>query len=83
MTNLGPRPSVTLFSLGGTIASIASGVAGSGVTPQLGASELISVVPAVELVAEIESVTFRRAPSGDLTFADIITLAFEIDKRLW
>lgn len=81
MNNVDDKPSVTVFSLGGTIASISSGVAGNGVTPQLGASELISAVPGIELVANVEAVSFRQVASSELTFEDLSALAFEIDKR--
>jgi L-asparaginase len=74
------RPSVKLFALGGTIASIASGASGSGVSPSLGASELVSAVPGLELIADVESVTFRQVPGGDLRFEDIIALAADIDN---
>ena len=80
MNKVDDQPSVTVFSLGGTIASISSGVVGDGVTPQLGASELISTVPGIGLVANVKAVSFRQVPSGELKFEDLSALAFEIDK---
>lgn len=74
------QPSVKLFALGGTIASITSGKSAGGVAPQLGASELVSAVEGLDLIAAVESVTFRQVPGGDLRFEDITALALEIDK---
>jgi L-asparaginase len=71
---------VAVFSLGGTIAS--TGQAGNGVTPRLGARELVDAVPQLRDVARIEAVAFRQVSSGDLTFADLVALAAEIDRRL-
>jgi L-asparaginase len=73
---------VTVFSLGGTIASTnaGSGAAG-GVAPRLGARNLVEVVPQLQEVAELETVTFRQTASGDLTLQDLIALAAEIADR--
>ncbi len=78
-----PRPQVTVFSLGGTIASTNSdggGTAG-GVTPRLGARELVEAVPQLLEVADLETVAFRQIASGDLTLQDLIDLAAEITQR--
>jgi len=72
-------PQVTVFSLGGTIAS--TNAVGGGVTPQLGARELVEAVPQLREVAELETVAFRQTASGDLTLPDLIALAAEITKR--
>jgi L-asparaginase len=76
------RPRVTVFSLGGTIASTnaGSGAAG-GVAPRLGARNLVEAVPQLQEVAELETVTFRQTASGDLTLQDLIALAAEIADR--
>ncbi len=75
-------PRVSVFSLGGTIASTRSPQGGSGgVIPQLGAAELIGAVPDLQKVAQLETVAFRQIPSGDLTFKDIALLAAEINRR--
>ncbi|HEV7211338.1 MAG TPA: asparaginase [Blastococcus sp.] len=71
---------MAVFSLGGTIAS--TGQAGGGVTPRLGADELVDAVPGLHDVAAIEAIAFRQVPSGDLTFADLVALAAEIERRL-
>jgi L-asparaginase len=76
-------PEVAVFSLGGTIASTNTGNAapGGGVTPRLGARDLVDAVPQLSDVARLETVAFRQVASGDLTFADLVALAEEIDKR--
>jgi L-asparaginase len=76
------RPRVTVFSLGGTIASTSDGQrAAGGVTPRLGARELVAAVPQIQEVAELEAVAFRQTASGDLTLPDLIALAAEITRR--
>lgn len=75
------RPAVTVFSLGGTIASTKSPAGGGGVTPQLGAAELIAAVPQLDEVAELRAEAFRQTSSGDLTLADIVALAGAIEKE--
>jgi L-asparaginase len=75
-------PRVTVFSLGGTIASTAdAGASSGGVVPRLGASELVRAVPELAEVAELETVAFRQVPSGDLTLRDLGALAEEIGRR--
>jgi L-asparaginase len=76
-------PHVTVFSLGGTIASTNTSAAGAagGVTPQLGAHELVEAIPQLQRVAELETVAFREIASGDLILRDLIALASEITKR--
>ncbi len=76
-------PRVTIFSLGGTIASTNTGGGGAagGVTPRLGARELAEAVPQLQEVAALETVAFRQVASGDLTVQDLIALAAEITTR--
>lgn len=71
-------PSVSVLALGGTIASTGSG----GVTPRLTAHELVQSVPGLAEVARIDADTFRQVPSPELTLADLVALAKEIDERL-
>jgi L-asparaginase len=71
-------PSVGVLALGGTIASTGSG----GVTPRLTADELVQSVPGLAEVARIDADTFRQVPSPELTLADLVALAKEIDERL-
>ncbi|MGH8889190.1 MAG: asparaginase [Acidothermaceae bacterium] len=85
MTN---RPRITVFSLGGTIASMPddAGVAGAagptGVTPQLDASDLLAAIPSVGEIADIEAVAFRQVASCELTLTDCVALATEIQTNL-
>ncbi|WP_205717419.1 asparaginase [Actinomadura soli] len=80
---------VTVFSLGGTIASTGTpGGEGGGVAPRLGAKELLDAVPGLDGAVPgldgsggLEAVAFRQCPSGDLTFEDLIALAAEINAR--
>jgi L-asparaginase len=73
---------VTVFSLGGTIASTNDGQsAAGGVTPRLGARDLVGAVPQLQEVAELEAVAFRQTASGDLTLPDLVLLAREITQR--
>lgn len=75
-------PRVTVFSLGGTIASTAdAGRSAGGVVPRLGARELVDAVPQLSDTAELETVAFRQMPSGDLSLRDLGELAGEIVKR--
>lgn len=76
------RRKITIFSLGGTIASIETPGKREGVVPTLGADDLVASVPSIGDVADIETVSFRQTVSGDLTFADLTDLAHEIDTRL-
>ncbi|WP_279503223.1 asparaginase [Actinomadura sp. KC06] len=72
-----------MFSLGGTIASTEKpgGGGGGGVAPRLGAKELLEGVPGLDGSVGLEAVAFRRCPSGDLAFEDLIALAAEIKAR--
>ncbi|HET6259890.1 MAG TPA: asparaginase [Pseudonocardia sp.] len=84
MADRADLPRVAVFSLGGTIASTSTpderGAAG-GVTPRLGAGQLVEAVPQLRDVAELETVSFRQIPSGDLTLRDLVDLAAEITRR--
>jgi L-asparaginase len=77
-----PLPRVTVFSLGGTIASTNdAGPAAGGVVPRLGAAELVAAVPQLRDAAELETVAFRQLPSGDLTPTDLAELARAVTER--
>jgi L-asparaginase len=80
VTDQAERLNVTVFSLGGTIASTNADSRLGGVTPQLGASDLIAAVPGLIDVAEVAAVSFRQAPSGDLTISDMVDLARAIEE---
>ncbi|HEX7404634.1 MAG TPA: asparaginase [Candidatus Nanopelagicaceae bacterium] len=72
-------PKVTLFTLGGTIASTSTSAKSGGVVPQLNAQEILASVPQLEVIAQIEPVAFRQVPSGDLNFSDLFALASAIE----
>lgn len=82
MTDQSGRPEVALFSLGGTIASTEIDSPNAGVTPRLDSHELLASVPSLGEVARVSAVSFRRVPSGDLTWADVVALAREVDLVL-
>ncbi|HQU00711.1 MAG TPA: asparaginase [Acidimicrobiales bacterium] len=70
------------MALGGTIASSLASAEARGITPSLGVANLLASIPAIETVAEVDGVDFRRMPSGDLTFVDLVELAGRIDEAL-
>lgn len=69
---------ITVFSLGGTISSTPT-AGHAGVTPRLSAHDLVSAIPELGNIAEIDTVMFRQMPSGDLTLTDLVELAAAID----
>lgn len=71
------RPRLLVLSLGGTITMIPSDA--GGITPQLGASDLIASVPALADVAEIEAETPFRLPSPSLDPANLVAVAARIE----
>jgi len=68
------RPTVTVVSLGGTIAMTAP-AASTRVVPLLGAQELIAAVPGLDGAATVETVDFRRLPSSALSVDDLLDAA--------
>jgi L-asparaginase len=69
-------PTITMISIGGTIASTPStesGLAG----PQLAARDLVSALPELERLAEVEVVDLARLPSCDVGFELAIAVAAE------
>jgi len=66
-------PSITILSLGGTIAMTASDV--GGVVPTLTGKDLVAAIPQLQHVARITARSFRQLPSAHLGFADIEELA--------
>jgi L-asparaginase len=73
-------PRIAVIALGGTIASV-PGSDGRDAAPTLSADALLASVPLAATVADIDCTTFRQYPSGDLTIADIVELADEIELR--
>ncbi|PPQ35682.1 asparaginase [Rhodopila globiformis] len=79
------RPRITVFSTGGTIASVPGvSVPGGGQTaaPTLTAADLVAAVPQLADVAEVTAVAFRQVASPDLTLADLIALAQAIEQAV-
>jgi len=83
VTSPAQLPRVTIFSLGGTIAStnVGAGQNADGVTPQLDANDLVAAVPQLRQFADVETRPFGQVPSGDLTLNDLAALATAIDQR--
>jgi L-asparaginase len=71
------KPRLLVLSLGGTITMVPS--AEGGITPKLGAEELVASVPALADAAEIEARSPFRLPSPSLTPEDLVAVAGEID----
>lgn len=64
---------IQVIALGGTIAMANSG--GKGVVPALSGEALVTAVPALKQVAEIETTSFRQLPGAHLRFGDLEALA--------
>lgn len=74
-----PLPTVALLALGGTIASTPvvagpGGRPGDGVTPQVGAAELVAAVPELATTAHLEVTQVRQVPSSEITLGDLVGL---------
>ena len=62
---------ILVIALGGTIVSTGE----DGVVPAMGADQLIASVPDVTQVADVDTLTFRQVPSGDVTLSDLVALS--------
>lgn len=71
------KPRILILSLGGTITMVPS--AGGGITPVLGAAELVASVPALADVAEIEADSPLRVASPSLSLANLVDVARRIE----
>ncbi|MFZ0215264.1 MAG: asparaginase [Candidatus Dormiibacterota bacterium] len=67
-----PHSRVTLYTMGGTIASLPQGQ--EAATPRLQAADLVAAVPELAAVAELAATTFRQVPSPEITVADLLEL---------
>lgn len=74
-------PALAVLTLGGTIASVPD-TAGEGAKPSLTADDLVTSVPALAKVADVRAMSFRQAPSGELTLADLFALAAEVQRHI-
>jgi L-asparaginase len=79
--NAPPLPKVAIFTLGGTIASTPSENSDGLVSPRIDGAELVRAVPQLTLNARVDTIEFRRLPSGDLTMLDVVELARDIAAR--
>jgi len=70
-------PRVTVFALGGTIASSAD--SGEGATVRISGPELVGSLPGASEIAAIDVRTIRMVPSGDLRLADLFELRFLVE----
>ncbi len=71
------KPRIKVVALGGTIAM---GKAAVGVTPQLGAQDLVDAVPELGELAALRAETLMKVGSHDLQFDQILELAAHIAK---
>jgi L-asparaginase len=68
-----PKPRLLFLSLGGTITMVPG--EGGGITPKLGAAELVASVPALGEVGEIDARSPFLLPSPSLTAANLVEVA--------
>lgn len=73
-------PKVAVFATGGTIASPTQ--RGVGSIPHLTAEDIIAAVPDLGGVADVSAISFRQAPSFELTVADLVELVEDIRQRV-
>jgi L-asparaginase len=71
---------ILLLSLGGTITM--TGGSGPGITPTLGADDLVRAVPGLDRVAALETASPFRVPGPSLSFADLTGVAALLEERL-
>ena len=67
------KPHLLVLSLGGTITMVPSD--SGGITPKLGAAELVASVPALAEVGDIDARSPFRLPSPSLTPANLVDVA--------
>jgi L-asparaginase len=72
------KPRILVLSLGGTITMVPSDA--GGITPKLGAAELVASVPALGEVAEIDARSPFKLPSPSLTTAGLVDVARTINE---
>lgn len=71
------KPSLAVLSLGGTITMLPGD--GGGITPTLGAAELVASVPALAEVAEIAAESPFRVASPSLTLTNLVEVARRLE----
>jgi L-asparaginase len=72
------KPRILVLSLGGTITMVPSDA--GGITPKLGAAELVASVPALADVAEIDARSPFKLPSPSLTTAGLVDVARTVNE---
>ena len=72
------KPRLLILSLGGTITMVPSDA--GGITPKLGAAELVASVPALAEVGDIDARSLFRLPSPPLTPANLVDVARVIEE---
>jgi len=72
------KPRLLFLSLGGTITMVPS--TEGGITPKLGAAELVASVPALADVAEIDAQSPFKLPSPSLSNANLVDVAAAVMK---
>lgn len=73
-----PLPRILVLSLGGTITMLPD--ASGGISPRLGAADLVASLPALAEVADIEAHSPFRLPSPSLTLANLVDTAGLINQ---
>jgi L-asparaginase len=76
-----PLPDVAVASLGGTI-TMTPGGDQRGVTPTLGADDLVAAVPDLKQVAAIEATTLASLSSASLSFDDVLAALDWADEAI-
>jgi L-asparaginase len=80
MPHEGQRPHLSYITLGGTIACV--GEPGAGALVTLNGSDLLASLPGIQDLAEVDVLSLRQVPSGDLTMSDILELADQIRRSI-
>lgn len=71
------KPRLLMLSLGGTITMLPSDA--GGITPTLGAADLVASVPALAEVAEVEAESPFRVASPSLTLTNLVEVAGRLE----
>ena len=74
------RPRIAVFSTGGTIASVRGD--GGAAQPSLTGEDLLRAVPELGAIGDMQAVRFRQVASSELSLADMVALAAEIERAI-
>jgi L-asparaginase len=75
------HPAISVFALGGTIASAAQ-TGKEGARVSLTGKDLLAAVPGLDSIANLTVQSFRQVPSGDLTMQDALELVAAIQLEI-